>query len=581
MPLKGIQITNTRLPAILAAALFLAFHSLPTLVNAQQGNRSQRIAELEKRLGAKITKEDIEALLKDANPMLVRRLAENPDLKKVQLENLRQLVAMTLQALKEKDFVDDGIIAELDDIQVETIARVYDARINKGKKPFSAVGQDRIDAFYADPANQTRFSRYIKSKTDQAKKDGRLPADQPISEKLIQEAKDIFARVSIYEKEAAEKAADLGADYQRKADFTVRLQQSQYLSGIYSKAVVVEKLKVTDADIDAYLNEHPDLVAAKKARANEILLMARSGKDFAALANEFTEDPGNKDAEGRPQGGIYKDVTKGKMVAQFEQAALALEPGQISGLVETDYGYHILKLEKKGMGKDFGGKLVETYDVRHILIATTTPNTDNPRGRPVAVKEMVRSKLETERENRVMGELVGNNPVDLVEDFEVPVITDEQIQEALKNQTNAPAVASTPAAAIPALPAKLKKYLNMHYRGWKLPSADEGCAGETNAFVRGDFDGDGKRDYAVKFIKGKKGYMLSFLRRGNNYKAFVLHNTGSNEMIYSSLTVWKKGEIFEKDAVRFRLRRDAPADYHCESDVGGIHYYRNGKFVDY
>ena len=125
--------------------------------------------------------------------------------------------------------------------------------------------------------------------------------------------------------------------------------------------------------MDAYLNAHPELMAAKKARASEILLMAKSGKDFAALANKFTEDPGNKDAEGRPQGGIYKDVTRGKMVPQFEQAALALEPGQISDLVETDYGYHILKLERKGMGKDLDGKLVETYDVRHILIGTTVP----------------------------------------------------------------------------------------------------------------------------------------------------------------------------------------------------------------
>ena len=127
MPLKGIQITNTRFPAILAAALFLAFHSLPTLVNAQQGNRSQRIAELEKRLGAKITKEDIESLLRDANPVIVRRLAENPDLKKAQLENIRQLVAMALQALKEKDFIDDGVLSELENIRVETVARMYDA----------------------------------------------------------------------------------------------------------------------------------------------------------------------------------------------------------------------------------------------------------------------------------------------------------------------------------------------------------------------------------------------------------------------------------------------------------------------
>lgn len=582
--MKGIQITNTRFPAILAAALFLAFHLLPTLVNAQQGNRSQRIAELEKRFSAKIAKEDIEVLLKGVNPMLVKRLAENPALRKQQLENLHQLTAIALQALRENDFVDDGMLIELDDIRAESIARTYDQTINTGKGPFSLISEDRVDAFYAEPANQARFSQFLKSKTDQAKKEGRLPADKPVSEDLIRQAKDVYAKIRIYEKEAEEKGPALGDEYQRKADISVRLQQSQYLSGIYSKTVIAEKTKVFEADIDAYLNEHPELIGEKKTRANEILQMARSGKDFAALANRFTDDPGNKDAEGRPQGGIYTDITRGKMVVPFEQAALALEPGQISGLVETDYGYHILKLERRGMGKNSDGKPVETYDVRHILISTTVPNPDNPAGRPVPVREMIRTKFETEREKRVMDEILRNNPVDIAEDFEVPVITDEQLQDALKSQTPPQDSANVPSpvAATEILPAGIRKYLNTHYRGWKLAPSEYACGPQVNpGFIRGDFDGDGKRDYAVKFTKGKKGYMLAFLRRGTNYKAFVLHGAGADEMIYSGLMLWKRGELFEDGNIKFRLRRDAPAEYRCESDVGGIHYYRNGKFVNY
>lgn len=552
------------------------------VVRAQQGDQARRIAELEKRLSAKITKEDMESLLKDANPAVLRRLAKDPALKKMQLENLRQLIAIALQALKEKDFVDDGMMGELDDIRVETVARTYGEKINNGKAAFSSIGQDRIDAFYAESANQTRFSQFFKSKTDQAKKDGRLPADQPIPENLVKEAKDYFARVRIYEKEAGEKGAALGAEYQRKAELSVRLQQSQYLSGTYVKAVLAQKTKATDADIQAYLDQHPDLIGSKKAKANEVLLMAKSGKDFAALANEFTDDPGNKDMEGKGQGGIYTDVTKGKMITAFEQAALALEPGQVSpDLLETEYGYHIIKLERKGL-KNINGKPVETYDVRHILISTTVEDPDNPMARPVGAREMVRSKLETEREKRVMDEIVANNPVDIAEDFEIPVISDEQIREGLKKQTNAPAVASIPAAAAPALPARIKKYLNLNYRGWKPAPSKEDCGSEVNdGFVYGDFDGDGKRDYAVKFTKGKKGYMLALLRRGNKYRAFVLHNAHPDEMIYSSIMLWKKGEIFEDGKIKFRLRRDAPAEYRCESDVGGMHYYRNGKFVNY
>src|SRR4029077_4272548 len=86
----------------------------------------------------------------------------------------------------------------------------------------------------------------------------------------------------------------------------------------------------------------------KRAQAQQILDRAKAGEDFAALANEFTQDPGNKGPDGQPQGGLYKDVPKGRMVAPFEQAALALQPGQVSpDLVETDFGFHIIKLERK------------------------------------------------------------------------------------------------------------------------------------------------------------------------------------------------------------------------------------------
>lgn len=565
---------------MVAAALFLAFHSSQMAVQAQEGGNSPQIAELKKRLSAGITKEDMESLLKDANPVTVKRLAENPALKKEQLENLHQLLAMALQSLKEKDFVNEAVLTELEDIRVETLARTYDEYINKGGKRFSSIGQDGVDAFYGDPANQTGFSQFLKTKTEQAHKDGRLPEGRPFAEDLIREAKDHYAKVRIYEKESGAKAATLGPEYQRKAELSLKLQQSQYLAGLYIKIVLAEKTKVPEAVVDAYLNKHPELMAAKKAKANEILLKAKSGKDFAALANEFSDDPGNKDAVGNPQGGIYKDITRGKMVAPFELAALALMPGEISPeLVETDYGYHIIKLERKGLVKDQFGKQIETYDVRHILISTTIDVPDNPRARPVGAREMVRTKLEEEKEKRVMDEVLRNNPVEVPDDFDVPAITDEQIEAMLKAQAQ---LLPPVAAAAEILPAGIRKYLNTHYRGWKLAPSEDGCGPEVNGgFIRGDFDGDGKRDYAVKFTKRKKGYMLALLRRGSNYRAFVLHNTTSDEMISSSLILWKRGELFEDGKVKFRLRRDAPAQYQCESDVGGVHYYRNGKFVNY
>lgn len=73
-----------------------------------------------------------------------------------------------------------------------------------------------------------------------------------------------------------------------------------------------------------------------------ILARARGGEDFAALAAEFTEDPGSKDT-----GGLYENFGRGRMVKPFEDAAFSVPVGEISNIVETDYGYHILKIESR------------------------------------------------------------------------------------------------------------------------------------------------------------------------------------------------------------------------------------------
>lgn len=87
-----------------------------------------------------------------------------------------------------------------------------------------------------------------------------------------------------------------------------------------------------------------DYTAAQKgdarSKAETILLRTREGIDFDMLIKEFNEDPG---MEQSPEGYVF---TYGEMVEPFEKAAFNLNVGEVSGIVESAFGYHIIKREK-------------------------------------------------------------------------------------------------------------------------------------------------------------------------------------------------------------------------------------------
>ena len=82
--------------------------------------------------------------------------------------------------------------------------------------------------------------------------------------------------------------------------------------------------------------------AAMKAKAEDVLKQAKAGADFAALAKKYSED-----VDSAKNGGDLDYFGKGKMVPEFDQVVFAMEPGQISDLVKTQFGFHIIKLVDK------------------------------------------------------------------------------------------------------------------------------------------------------------------------------------------------------------------------------------------
>jgi len=84
-----------------------------------------------------------------------------------------------------------------------------------------------------------------------------------------------------------------------------------------------------------------DAYDAALAKITDLRQRALDGEDFASLATENTDDPGSKDT-----GGEYT-FGRGQMVPEFEDAAYALKVGEISDIVETSYGFHIIKLEER------------------------------------------------------------------------------------------------------------------------------------------------------------------------------------------------------------------------------------------
>lgn len=83
-----------------------------------------------------------------------------------------------------------------------------------------------------------------------------------------------------------------------------------------------------------------DVLVEKQEKAEQVLTLARSGEDFEALAKQYSEGPSG------PRGGDLGTFPRGRMVKPFDDAVFSLQEGEVSDIVETQFGFHVIKLEK-------------------------------------------------------------------------------------------------------------------------------------------------------------------------------------------------------------------------------------------
>lgn len=130
-------------------------------------------------------------------------------------------------------------------------------------------------------------------------------------------------------------------------------------------AEVIDKIVVTAADVETFYNENPDLfVLPESVTARHIIVTLEDdatredrekalkkiedirqeivdGADFASVARERSEGPSAS------SGGSLGTFGRGQMVPAFEEAAFAIEPGELSGVVESEFGFHIIVVSEK------------------------------------------------------------------------------------------------------------------------------------------------------------------------------------------------------------------------------------------
>ena len=148
----------------------------------------------------------------------------------------------------------------------------------------------------------------------------------------------------------------------------------QYYTQHINDYKVDEQVKVRHILIKVDQGADAKADAAAKAKAEDILKQLKAGGNFAELAKANSDDPGSKD-----QSGELGFLKRGATVPEFDQSAFSLPVGQLSGLVKTKFGYHILEVEEKQTAHTR-----PLDEVKPTIVALLTRDKENAQGQAYA-----------------------------------------------------------------------------------------------------------------------------------------------------------------------------------------------------
>lgn len=226
-------------------------------------------------------------------------------------------------------------------------------------KPFGGANE-KIGQF--DGGKVTKLDMYdeIKSQVPESQFTGMV--DAILEKKLIAKLAD-EAGVKVTDEQIDKELANYETNYGGKDAFQSQLDQAgislqtfkdqQIAPMLLEKNLYISQHPAKEEDYKAYFDANPDTFATTpkqikashilvdtKEEADAILADLKAGKDFATLAKQKSKDTGSA-ANGGDLGDFFG---KGAMVAEFEDAAFKLKKGELSDVVQTQYGFHIIKV---------------------------------------------------------------------------------------------------------------------------------------------------------------------------------------------------------------------------------------------